>query len=213
MPILLPARLAHRRMRRPIRLHSSVIVFAMAARRRTTSPAPYTRSGTCRPNRSSPGFRSAARRAPTFLLFLRRHCSSLRSISPVHSAATKSDVKPKRPTADQGMRGIEPRLAANDEKHDQTAQENLEAAGSVAAAGNLAWGSGHRRSLRGPLRDGTAVRLWDNEVRELHGAPGVYVVDGAAFPTLPSKYLTLTIMANADRIGRHLALTKSVGRS
>ena len=40
---------------------------------------------------------------------------------------------------------------------------------------------------------------------ELHAAPGLHIVDGAALPTLPSKYVTLTIMANADRIGRHLA--------
>jgi choline dehydrogenase-like flavoprotein len=40
---------------------------------------------------------------------------------------------------------------------------------------------------------------------ELHAAPGVFIVDGAAFPSMPPKYPTLTIMANADRIGRHLA--------
>jgi choline dehydrogenase-like flavoprotein len=40
---------------------------------------------------------------------------------------------------------------------------------------------------------------------ELHAAPGLHIVDGAALPTLPSKYVTLTIMANADRIGRRLA--------
>jgi choline dehydrogenase-like flavoprotein len=40
---------------------------------------------------------------------------------------------------------------------------------------------------------------------ELNAVPGIYVVDGGALPTLPSKCATLTIMANADRIGRHLA--------
>lgn len=40
---------------------------------------------------------------------------------------------------------------------------------------------------------------------ELVAAPGVFVVDGSVLPTLPSKYVTLTIMANADRIGRHIA--------
>jgi len=39
----------------------------------------------------------------------------------------------------------------------------------------------------------------------LNGEPGLYVVDGAALPVLPAKPLTLTIMANADRIGRRLA--------
>jgi choline dehydrogenase-like flavoprotein len=40
---------------------------------------------------------------------------------------------------------------------------------------------------------------------EMHAAPGIHIADGAAFPSLPSKHPTLTIMANADRIGRHLA--------
>jgi len=40
---------------------------------------------------------------------------------------------------------------------------------------------------------------------ELHAAPGIHIVGAAAFPSLPSKHPTLTIMANADRIGRHLA--------
>ena len=35
--------------------------------------------------------------------------------------------------------------------------------------------------------------------------PGLYVADGAALSALPSKHCTLTIMANADRIGRHIA--------
>lgn len=36
----------------------------------------------------------------------------------------------------------------------------------------------------------------------LFGTRGVYIVDGAAFPTLPAKNLTFTIMANAMRIAR-----------
>jgi choline dehydrogenase-like flavoprotein len=40
---------------------------------------------------------------------------------------------------------------------------------------------------------------------ELNVARGVFVIDGAAHPTVPAKFNTLTIMANADRIGRHLA--------
>ncbi|RAU21846.1 4Fe-4S ferredoxin [Paramagnetospirillum kuznetsovii] len=41
---------------------------------------------------------------------------------------------------------------------------------------------------------------------ELIGAPGVTLADGAIFNTLPAKHHTMTMMANADRIGRHLAL-------
>jgi choline dehydrogenase-like flavoprotein len=39
---------------------------------------------------------------------------------------------------------------------------------------------------------------------ELNAAPGVFVVDGSSLPTVPSKFITLTIMANADRIGRYM---------
>jgi choline dehydrogenase-like flavoprotein len=52
---------------------------------------------------------------------------------------------------------------------------------------------------------GTNAPHGTNENGELVAAPGVFVVDGSVLPTLPSKYVTLTIMANADRIGRHIA--------
>jgi choline dehydrogenase-like flavoprotein len=39
---------------------------------------------------------------------------------------------------------------------------------------------------------------------ELQGLSGVYVIDGACLPMLSEKSHTLTIMANADRIGRSL---------
>ena len=39
---------------------------------------------------------------------------------------------------------------------------------------------------------------------ELSGAAGLHVVDGAILSSLPAKSHTLTIMANADRIARHL---------
>ncbi|WP_413776385.1 hypothetical protein [Rhodopseudomonas sp. P2A-2r] len=40
---------------------------------------------------------------------------------------------------------------------------------------------------------------------EIAGMPGVFSIDGASLPSLPAKSHTLTIMANADRIARHLA--------
>lgn len=43
-----------------------------------------------------------------------------------------------------------------------------------------------------------------NEDGELAGHRGLHIVDGAALPSLPAKAPTLTIMANADRIGRSL---------
>ncbi len=43
-----------------------------------------------------------------------------------------------------------------------------------------------------------------NEDGELAGLRGLHIVDGAVLPNLPAKAHTLTIMANADRIGRSL---------
>jgi choline dehydrogenase-like flavoprotein len=40
---------------------------------------------------------------------------------------------------------------------------------------------------------------------ELAGCRGVYVVDGAWFPSLPPKHCTFTIMANAFRVGKEIA--------
>jgi choline dehydrogenase-like flavoprotein len=40
---------------------------------------------------------------------------------------------------------------------------------------------------------------------EVNDVDGLYVVDGAAFGRLPAKHLTFSIMANADRVGRHIA--------
>lgn len=43
-----------------------------------------------------------------------------------------------------------------------------------------------------------------SQLGEVKGLEGVYVVDGACLPVLPEKSHTLTIMANADRIGQYL---------
>lgn len=40
---------------------------------------------------------------------------------------------------------------------------------------------------------------------EVLGAPGLHIADGACLPVLPAQHCTLTIMANADRIGHALA--------
>lgn len=47
-----------------------------------------------------------------------------------------------------------------------------------------------------------------NAFGELHGLDGVHVVDGACLPSLSEKSHTLTIMANADRIGRKVSEMK-----
>ena len=45
-----------------------------------------------------------------------------------------------------------------------------------------------------------------SQVGEVKGLEGVYVVDGACLPALPEKSHTLTIMANANRIGSLIAM-------
>ena len=47
----------------------------------------------------------------------------------------------------------------------------------------------------------------------LRATRGVYLADGSAFPYLPAKGLTFTIMANANRIGTHLAKRLAAGGS
>jgi choline dehydrogenase-like flavoprotein len=46
---------------------------------------------------------------------------------------------------------------------------------------------------------------------ELNASKGIYIADGASFSSLPAKHCTLTIMANADRIGRHLTSKIKMG--
>lgn len=48
-------------------------------------------------------------------------------------------------------------------------------------------------------------RLTTDRDGKLRGTRGVYVVDGSVFPTLPSKGLTFTMMANANRIATQIA--------
>ncbi|MBX4909378.1 MULTISPECIES: FAD-dependent oxidoreductase [Rhizobium] len=44
---------------------------------------------------------------------------------------------------------------------------------------------------------------------ELNLHPGLHIVDGSIIPDLSSKYITMTIMANADRIAHRLAETEA----
>jgi len=59
--------------------------------------------------------------------------------------------------------------------------------------------------LGGVFPMGAAQPHGTSRFGELNAAPGLHVVDGAVLPGIPSKFTTLTVMANADRIGRHLA--------
>jgi choline dehydrogenase-like flavoprotein len=57
----------------------------------------------------------------------------------------------------------------------------------------------------GTLPMGGAEANGTNTLGELKGLEGLHMVDGAVLPSLPSKHATLTIMANADRIGLALS--------
>lgn len=59
--------------------------------------------------------------------------------------------------------------------------------------------------LGGVFPLGAAAPHGTSRLGELNAAPGLHIVDGSVLPTIPSTFTTLTIMANADRIGRHLA--------
>jgi choline dehydrogenase-like flavoprotein len=71
--------------------------------------------------------------------------------------------------------------------------------------------------LATPGADGHLGGLFPMGARERHGTsafgelnawPGLHLADGSVLPTIPSRPKTLTIMANADRIGRHLASSR-----
>ncbi len=55
-----------------------------------------------------------------------------------------------------------------------------------------------------PMRDAPGPGEVD-PAGELHGAPRLHVSDLSIFPSMPAKHHTLTMMANADRIGRIIA--------
>ncbi|MFT4098715.1 MAG: GMC oxidoreductase [Rhodoblastus sp.] len=57
----------------------------------------------------------------------------------------------------------------------------------------------------GTLPMGGAGAVATSTAGELNGATNVFVADGACLPDLPATHPTLTIMANADRIGKEIA--------
>ncbi|ARO26384.1 FAD-dependent oxidoreductase [Rhizobium sp. S9] len=61
----------------------------------------------------------------------------------------------------------------------------------------------------GTLPMGAAGPFGTSADGELNLHPGLHVVDGSVLPDLSSKYITMTIMANADRIAHRLAETEA----
>lgn len=58
-----------------------------------------------------------------------------------------------------------------------------------------------------PIAPASADPLTCDRTSRLRATRAVYVADGSIFPWLPPKGLTFNIMANADRVGTHLART------
>jgi choline dehydrogenase-like flavoprotein len=77
--------------------------------------------------------------------------------------------------------------------------------GAFALPGAALATAGTDAHLGGVFPLGAAAPHGTSRFGELNGVPGLHIVDGAVLPTIPSTFTTLTIMANADRIGRHLA--------
>jgi choline dehydrogenase-like flavoprotein len=77
--------------------------------------------------------------------------------------------------------------------------------GALPLPGTTLAAPGTDAHYAGVFRMGDTGPHGTNTFGELNAAPGIHIVDGAVLPTLPPKYPTLTIMANADRIGQFLA--------
>jgi choline dehydrogenase-like flavoprotein len=86
-------------------------------------------------------------------------------------------------------------------------------AGSFAALGAMLLpgsftlvtpGEGLRYAGTFPMRARPAPGEVDTNC-ELSGSPGLFLVDLSVFPTIPAKHASLTLMANADRVGRRIA--------
>jgi len=77
--------------------------------------------------------------------------------------------------------------------------------GAFALPGAALAIAGTDAHLGGVFPLGAAAPHGTSRFGELNAAPGLHIVDGSVLPTIASTFTTLTIMANADRIGRHLA--------
>ena len=98
---------------------------------------------------------------------------------------------------------FEPHLAAT-AKRLRSAFRSL---GAIALPGSFAPGApGSDLHYAGTLPMRSTPRAFEcNAQGELADAPGLFVADAAALPSLPAKSHTLTIMAWADRLGQRLA--------
>ena len=81
------------------------------------------------------------------------------------------------------------------------------ALGAVMLPGSftlVAPGEGLRYAGTFPMRERPKPGEVDRNC-QLSGSPGLFVVDLSAFPTIPAKHASLTLMANAHRVGQRIA--------
>jgi hypothetical protein len=77
--------------------------------------------------------------------------------------------------------------------------------GAIALPGTTLATAGTDAHFGGLFPMGNPAAHGTSRFGELNAKPGLFVADGSVLPSIPSKFTRLTIMANADRIGRHVA--------
>lgn len=98
--------------------------------------------------------------------------------------------------------GRDPQFQAIADKTIRRVAKELRRAGAWLLPGSAQpYPPGSEVHYGGTLPMGTASTAYG----EITGATGLYVVDGSVLPRLPAKHHTFTIMANARRIGKHIA--------
>jgi hypothetical protein len=99
--------------------------------------------------------------------------------------------------------GLAPRLA----HLRKLLTRSFAALGAVMLPGSftlVAPGEGLRYAGTFPMRERPKPGELDRNC-QLSGSPGLFVVDLSAFPTIPAKHASLTLMANAHRVGQRIA--------
>ena len=88
-------------------------------------------------------------------------------------------------------------------------RQSWRALGAFALPGTQLAAPGTDAHLAGTLPMGAKTAIGTSTLGELQGQQGLHIVDGSILPSLPSRHVTLTIMANADRIGTQLARSRA----
>lgn len=109
--------------------------------------------------------------------------------------------------------GFADRFAALEQDVNRRLRKSWRRVGAIALPGGKIAMPGTDAHFAGTLPMGGRGANGTSPLGELAGQEGLHVVDGAILPSLPSKHATLTIMANADRIGRALSQFEQRDRS